>query len=372
MQVRIFILALILFYGVSFIPSTAQTGRESQNAPSEEDILKVNEYLEEGLVLMRQGKFEEALEVLEKGEEMNIEPLVFSYEIAHANYQLGNYKEAIDRLAVLKDNPNAVEQIYQLLGNSFRHLKQFENAKKAYREGLQKFPRSGRLYMELGITEYALENAKQAADYWEFGIEAEPSFAKNYYHLAQFYADTPEKLWTVIYGEICINLTADDERLLEMKRLVLNTYKNSLMDAKDGRADFTAIMIKTKNKKDRMPFAMAFEEIMTLAAKNTLPDDKEDFSADTLESIRRQFIERWYSEGYAEKFSNSLFDYHKRLIDSGYFHEYHKMIFADYKSPEYKKWTKNSAEKIKEYIEWLNVNRYIPDYESYVSKRHYE
>lgn len=340
--------------------------------PSEQDLLKMNESVQNGHVLMKEGKYKEAIKEFETAAGIMPMVLIFPYEIAHCYYQMADYKEAINRLSPLKSHPETLDRVFQLLGNSYRHLKQAENAVSAYNEGLNRFPNSGRLYMELGVTEFMMERFKNAADYWERGIVADPLFERNYYHLSDYYSETTEKLWTVLYGEIFINMTSDDERLFKQKKLILNTYKNALYDQKDNRVNFTSIHIKTQDKKNRMPFAMAFEEIMTDASKDLLPKNKDDFSIEILTKIRKKFIEIWFNDAYNERFPNPLFDFQKKVINDGFFEPYNIMIFTDFNSDDYKNWVKDNSKSLRDYFEWIKVNRQFFDKENYFSRRKFE
>lgn len=371
-NILFFLFVMALTAGNIFAQANNQNPPLPMDRPKEEDLLKMNQCVEKGHQYMKEGKYKEAIQEYEQASALVPQIAFLQYEIAHAYYQMEDYDEAIIRLTTLKQHPESFDQIFQLLGNAYRHEKNIDQAIATYKEGLARFPNSGRLYLELGITDYTLEKIKTAVDYWETGIAAQPSFERNYFHLADYYSETTEKVWAALYGEVFINITTNDERLFDAKDLLFKTYKKAFYGSKDGKIDFTEISIKTQDKKNRMPFQMAFEEIMTQAAKNILPKKQEDFNIITLAKIRKKFIEIWFSEGYNNRFPNSLFDFQKKVIDEGYFESYNIMIFSDFKSDEYKNWAQANSKKLPEYYSWIRDNRYKVGMDNYVSKRKYE
>lgn len=68
----------------------------------------------------------------------------------------------------------------------------------------------------------------EAIQQWEKGIQADPSFAGNYYNAAVHYANTGNKVWPLIYGEIFVNMESLTERATAMKKLLLQQYKERL------------------------------------------------------------------------------------------------------------------------------------------------
>src|SRR5699024_2271900 len=91
--------------------------------------------------------------------------------------------------------------------------------------GLKKFPESGVIYSELGQVYYDRQKYTKALQSWIQGIKVEPDYAPNYYFAARTYYYSQDKFWTLIYGEIFINLERFTNRTSDMKKKLLSTYK---------------------------------------------------------------------------------------------------------------------------------------------------
>jgi tetratricopeptide (TPR) repeat protein len=97
-----------------------------------------------------------------------------------------------------------------------------------YKKALKRFPKSGALYSEYGELLWAKKDY-DAIEYWEKGIQTDPSYAGNYYNAAVFHFYTKDKVWTLIYGEIFVNMEYLTERATTIKKLLLDAYKEKLL-----------------------------------------------------------------------------------------------------------------------------------------------
>ena len=108
-----------------------------------------------------------------------------------------------------------------------------------YKKALKKFPKSGALYSEYGELLWSSKNYS-AIDQWEKGIQVDPAYGGNYYNAALYYFFTKDKVWSLIYGEIFVNMESRSERGMAMKKLLLQGYKEKLFADAD--------LIKEKKK----------------------------------------------------------------------------------------------------------------------------
>src|SRR5215218_336700 len=100
---------------------------------------------------------------------------------------------------------------------------------KVYRKGLKKFPESGPLYNDLGELQWSQQDY-DAIKQWEKGIETDPSYSKNYYNAARFYFMSTDKVWSILYGEIFLNMEPMSARAPEIKQLLMDSYKKLFTD----------------------------------------------------------------------------------------------------------------------------------------------
>ncbi len=137
-----------------------------------------------------------------------------------------------------------------------------------YRRALKKFPKSGALYSEYGELLWAKKDY-EAIEFWEKGIKEDPSFAGNYYNAALFYHKTKDKVWSLVYGEIFVNMESLTERAAAMKGLLMEGYKEKLFaDAditkeQDSKSEFAKVFLQTMNKQYSMANGGINAEILT-------------------------------------------------------------------------------------------------------------
>ncbi|HEY8387001.1 MAG TPA: hypothetical protein VIK74_00275, partial [Parasegetibacter sp.] len=197
---------------------------------------------------------------------------------------------------------------------------------KLYKKGLKKFPESGVLYNEYGEILFAKADY-DAIKYWEKGIEVEPNFPGNYYNAAKFYYFTTDKVWSLIYGEIFVNLESYSQRTAEIKSILLEGYKKLFL---------TANLLEGYS--DKNPFALAFLSAMNQQSSLAMSG----LNIDKLIMIRTRFILDWFHQ-HAQKFPFRLFEYHRQLLKEGMFLAYNQWIFG-------------AAENLAAYQLWTRVN----------------
>jgi hypothetical protein len=121
-------------------------------------------------------------------------------------------------------------------------------------------------------------------------------------------------VWSLVYGEIFVNMESLSQRGLAMKQQLLKVYKEKLF------ADADLMKGEEKNKSE---FARAFLQTM---AKQTSIANK-GITAETLTMIRTRFILDWYTAN-AVKFPLRLFDYQQQLLKEGMFEAYNQWLFG--------------------------------------------
>ena len=104
-----------------------------------------------------------------------------------------------------------------------------------YKQGIKEISRSGELYNEYGEMLWANQDA-EAIRFWEKGIEVDPNYSSNYYNASKFYYFTYDKVWSLIYGEMFINLESYSRRTPEIKSLLVDGYKKFFTDLKSPKS----------------------------------------------------------------------------------------------------------------------------------------
>jgi len=280
---------------------------------------------------MRSGDFDNAIIVLVRALQQDKNNLEMQKDLVMSYYLKRDYVKALDGVKALLDRDDADVVTYQIAGNVYKALEEVKECEKVYKKGLKKFPKSGPLYSEYGELLWSAKDFS-AIEQWEQGIRVDPAYSGNYYNAAQYYFYTKDKVWSLIYGEIFINMESLGERGAAMKQLLLQSYKEKLF------AETDLLKGEEKNKSE---FAKAFLELMnkeTSLANNGL-------SPETLTMIRARFILDWYSK-YANKYPFRLFDYQRQLLSEGMFDAYNQWLFGPVQNlAAYDNWTKTHTEE---------------------------
>lgn len=279
---------------------------------------------------MRTGDFDNAILVLNRALQADKNNLELQKDLVLSYYFKRDYAKALDAVKPLLDRDDADVQTYQIGGNVYKALEEAKEADKLYKKGLKKFPKSGPLYSEYGEFLWATKNY-DAIDQWEKGIEVDPSFSGNYYNAARYYFYTKDKVWSLIYGEIFVNMESLTERGAAMKTMLLDGYKEKLFADADMTKDQNSL---------KSPFAKAF--LQTMNKQSSLAN--RGVTTESLMAIRTRFILDWYATN-AAKYPFKLFDYQQQLIREGMFEAYNQWLFGTVENlPAYDNWTKTHAD----------------------------
>jgi len=275
---------------------------------------------------MQQGDHSNAIIVLNRAVALQPGNMEISKDLALNYYFSKDYKKALDVLNPLLDKDNADDQFFQIAGDSYLALEQVKEAEKLYRRGIKKLSGSGVLYNELGKILWS-QGDLSAIKQWEKGIESDPGFAGNYYNAAKYYYLSTDKVWSLLYGEVFLNMDALNAYAPEMKNILLEGYKKLFTDANlekhnPEKNSFVAAFLNTMNKQSSVASA--------------------GINAETLTMIRTRFILDWYAS-HANKFPHRLFDLQRQLLQDGLFDAYNQWLFA-------------AAQNLPAYQNWINAH----------------
>ena len=284
------------------------------------------------------SEFDDAILVLNRALAINPNSILLQQELAMNYFLKRDYAKAKEVSNALVNNKDADVASFQMAGNVLKALAETKECEKVYKAGLKKFPNSGQLYSEYGELLYEEKNPF-AIEEWETGIKKDPSFAGNYYSAALFYSSTPDKIWTIIYGEIFINMESKSDRADAMKELVYKAYKDKILNSPN------LLKGEEKNKNE-------FEKAVLSCLNNQLSLANNGMNTDVLTMIRTRFILEWF-EKYAGKFPYKLFDFQKQLLQSGTFNAYNQWLFGQTENPaSFQNWVKNNSEEYLRFVQF--------------------
>lgn len=282
---------------------------------------------------MKQGDYVNATLVLNRALLQEPRNTQMGKDLAQCYYYQNDAGKALEVIKPILERDDADDQCFQIAANVYKMLEQPRDCEKIYRKGLKKFPDSGPLYNELGELLWSQQDYS-AVKQWEKGIEMDPSYSKNYYNASRYYYFTTDKVWSILYGEIFINMEPLSSRTPEIKNILVESYKKLFIDAD-----------LLKNVKTKNSFVDAYLQTMnkqSAVAANGI-------NAETLTMIRTRFILDWFAE-YAAKFPFRQFELQRQLLQEGMFDAYNQWIFgAAQNLPAYQNWTSTHATEYSEF-----------------------
>jgi len=283
---------------------------------------------------MHNGDYPNAIIVLTNALKKDPDNLDLQKDLTFTYYLQRNYSSAVESGRKLIARPDADEQCYQILGMALKAIDERKEADKMYKQGIKKFPSSGELYNEYGEMLW-LKQDPEAIRFWEKGIEVDPNYSSNYYNASKFYYLTYDKVWSLIYGEIFINLESYSRRTPEIKTLLVEGYKKL----------FTELKIPKSMASNNL-FATAYLTVMNdQSAAMTL-----GVTPESLNILRSKFLLEWF-EKYGEKYPYRLFDYQRQLLKEGMFEAYNQWAFGGSLGlTSFQNWTTQHAEEYGRFI----------------------
>lgn len=294
----------------------------------ENNVNNVNSMLETGRQYMRSGDFSNAVMIFNKALADAPNHLELLKELAMTYYLQRDFAKAKETIKPLLDREDADVQVFQIAGNIYKALEELKECERMYRKGIRLHPNAGPLYAEYGDLLWKQKDFS-AIQQWEAGIRNDPNYPANYYHAAKHYYFSTDKVWSIIYGEIFINMESYSNRTAEMKNLLLEAYKKLFTPANRNtnsriKGEFAEAVYKTW---------MQNSQIMSGGV-----------TTDHLIMLRTRFLLEW-DKTYASRFPHRLFDLHRQLLQQGMFEAYNHWIFtAAGNLAAFDAWTKTHAE----------------------------
>lgn len=260
---------------------------------------------------MKQGDYANASIILVRAAERAPQNLSVAKDLALTYYMQSDNDKALNTLKPFLDKDNADDQAYQIAGMVYQRTGNTKDAEKIYKKALKLNSKSGPLYNDYGELLWSQRDFS-AINQWEKGIKEDPEFPGNYYNAARYYFLSQDKIWSLLYGEIFINIESYSARTAEVKNILLDGYKklfaepDLLADTK-GKSKFEIAFLSAMNKQNNLVLR--------------------GINAESLTMIRTRFILNWY-RNYADKYPYFLFDIQKHLLENGLFQAYNQWIFG--------------------------------------------
>lgn len=286
------------------------------------------------------GDYSNAETALTNAYNLDSNNLSITKDLALCFYFEKEFKRGLDIIKKVIDNGDADEQSFQIAGNIYKSLNQIGECESLYRNALSKFPDNGAINNELGEILF-LQNKNDCIDFWEKGIQKDPSYPKNYYNACKFYNVQNENVWTILYGEIYANMDPFGTKTAEIKDIILNAYKKYYNTVINEGA------LKDKNKFIQKVSTNINKQAYIVA---------DEISVSRLTMVRARFILDWYYDK-TDKFPFKLFELHQQLLREGLFDAYNQWLFGSTENLSYfQNWTQLHNVEYATFIKYLKSN----------------
>jgi len=171
--------------------------------------------------------------------------------------------------------------------------------------------------------------------------------------LASTFANTSERAWAVIYGEVFCSLSPNPDRINRMGALVYQSYEKSLL-SQDGKVsvDLTENAQITRNQ---APFESQFEMSFLMG---TLPlgGNLTPLSIQKLTKIRENQLSLWTQKKFP---LNDLMRRQQAIIAAGQFEAYNYWLFQSARPDEFKEWISQHQTQFDDWLNWQSKNKFI-------------
>ncbi len=316
------------------------------------------ELLRRGIEACDAGDYDGALDLYHQAEALDSGSSMYRYEESYIYTYQQQYQRAIDILLTIVNAPDAHDIYYSNLGSCYDYLGKREKALATYKEGLKRFPNSGRIYLELGVVMASEQKFEKALGYWEKGIEVDPAHPSNYYWASKFYCTIDQtRPWGIIYAEIFLNLERSTNRSKEISGLLYEAYR-SLISVEPGHIGIADIsgkpIMDTATGTMVVPFDQAFgTKLITALTVNAIFPLHQGVDLAFLHSARSLFISMWFEDSLDQYFPSFLFNWHRELIERGGFEAYNYWLLNQGDEGEATEWFNAHADQAASFMNWF-------------------
>ena len=256
----------------------------------------------------------------------------FTYEKSIAYIQNEQNKVATEILDSLVASGVRNERVYCLLINCYMEQQKVKKAKATADSAFSVFPNSARVLCECGYVEKALKNEYAAVLDWEEGIHQNPLYSENYIPLMNYNYDLNERIWTLIYGEIYLNISTIERNIEGVSAKAYDAAFSALAKCGDSVSLYRFCTIRRSyipgvSDTTKYPFTFAAQLQMIHAYNSLCSANNFDKSLKSLAKLFDRFDDAWQKSIYAKRWKNPVFEYHRILKNEGLLEAYIYLMY---------------------------------------------
>ena len=338
----------------------ARAGEANETAPEKIDKNRES-FLEQGIESYDQGDYTQAVLWFQKALELDPENSAIKYEMALAYFSAKKPARSREILLTIPEADRS-DQVYQLLGTARLYENKIEAAENTYRQGLQRYPESGPLYLQMGLLGLKQRDLMSSLSWFKKGTLRAPGYSSNYYWLGMIFARSPERVWSIYYGEYFMNLERGGARTLEMSKQLFETYRGSIQVERspDETEKLTRVYVSFSKRAPTggvggiLPYENLYELLMVKSALKEKINSPLSLAA--FHRLRLSFLENWES-GYQDKYSAALYKWWRKLKENEHFEAYNYWLLSQGAPGEFENWLKDNPDKFKNFMIWFKANK---------------
>lgn len=278
------------------------------------------------------GRADRAVETFESLIASHPDEAALRYELGYALMKDYQFDRAATTFRGLRKEMGDVA--YQMEGNALDLAGRRADALRTYREGLSRFPTSGRLKMEMGTIRMQEEDYDGALDLYVSGIESDPAFSSNYYRAAWILFNSNARWEGVAYAVAFMVMEKKGAQVEEMSKFLYQTIGHTLWrEATAGGTSMTTAAAAAGYD------AAIDGEHPTLraivAAKKDIMNDAPEDETLTEERVRR---------------------FEQRVMDAGHWDAYCRWLTRMGAEKEFSAWLTLHEDAMESFAVWLSKN----------------
>ncbi len=325
----------------------------TESARAEQNPLDENarQSLESAIRSVDEGNIDVGISMLETLLSLYPDNYVVRYELAFAHLRAEDNELALETSLPLLNHPDATPMVYSIVGSCYDYLGQSEKAIETYALGLDRFPRSGLLHVEKGITAYRNSDFQLALDHYEKAIEVAPRYDAGYYRASKLYRSSTAPVVGLLYAEAHILLSNRRDRNSEMSNLIKEILEDHIKIGGDSiKITLVGNRTITENMSPRERFLLGLELGYALGCSAL----KNGYTLSSVTEMRGVALDLLL-ETFAPDNRMALQRFQKAVKDAGHWDAYNVLVLGPAFPEDTENWFANpdNEEKFSAFAEWF-------------------
>lgn len=308
--------------------------------------------------LADKGNIDQSIRLLKEAIQLDTSSIRYPSELAYSYYLKNDLISAITLLDQLAGRSGTDEKLFVFLGSLYNQSSQPQKALDTYRKGVGRFPQSAVLYASIASGLMKARSYYAALENAEKGIQADPSYADNYYLASQIYCHSTEKVWGMLYGEIylCLDQMRDSTKSHLLSQVLYATFQGSvhINQGENMFVDFSDIATGSGAENDlvKLPYQVGVYENLMLSAAQ----DETILDLYTINLIRTRFLKSYFEKEINARYPNVLLEYEAEIANAGFLDTYNTWLFQAGSTREFTAWLSKNGTQYVAFQAWLKLN----------------